>query len=287
MLALLALGCRPPSPSSASTSTPPTATPASRSAAEASRRQSPGLVEVNREDLDRFVEQIVTAAEARDFVALEMLMDEDFGTDLIDPGTAKEAIAEWAARPESLDTLVALLTGRCGFLESREHLLCPLALADPKLAASADATQVHLVLASDGWHWSTFVVGPPATVEATELPPSRSPLVTRKWTPVEPGSAVRGALDKDVVRKVVRAHIDDVRGCYELALESDPSLRGRVAVQFTIGPSGAVEGAAAAQSDVPKPLSDCIVDAAKTWTFPQPRGGATVVVTYPFVLAPE
>ncbi|MCA9718997.1 MAG: AgmX/PglI C-terminal domain-containing protein, partial [Myxococcales bacterium] len=46
---------------------------------------------------------------------------------------------------------------------------------------------------------------------------------------------VQGALDKDIIRRIVRAHINEVRHCYNQGLSKDPNMKGRVAVQFTIG----------------------------------------------------
>ncbi|MGB1017018.1 MAG: AgmX/PglI C-terminal domain-containing protein, partial [Nannocystaceae bacterium] len=54
---------------------------------------------------------------------------------------------------------------------------------------------------------------------------------------------VTGALDKDIIRRIVRAHINEVRSCYNTELAKDPNLKGRASIQFTIGSSGKVEEA--------------------------------------------
>ncbi len=98
---------------------------------------------------------------------------------------------------------------------------------------------------------------------------------------------VKGALDKDIIRRIVRAHINEVRHCYNQGLVKDPNLKGRVAVQFTIGPTGKVPVAVVAQSSLKdKNVANCVAKAVKRWKFPKPQGGGNVVVTYPFVLAP-
>ena len=95
------------------------------------------------------------------------------------------------------------------------------------------------------------------------------------------------SLDKELVRRVVRGHIDEVRWCYEQGLQYDPDLQGRVAVRMVIGSEGFVTTAEIASSDLPDTaVSDCIVDAVTTWTFPPPEGAGNLVVTYPFVLKP-
>src|SRR5690606_7250695 len=41
---------------------------------------------------------------------------------------------------------------------------------------------------------------------------------------------VKGNLDQDIVRRVVRAHINEVRSCYSRGLARDPALAGRVVI---------------------------------------------------------
>lgn len=89
------------------------------------------------------------------------------------------------------------------------------------------------------------------------------------------------------IRKAVRAHLDEVRACYDQGLARDPKLIGRVSVELTIGPTGEVALAVVQESTLNDPaVGRCIADAAKTWKFPEPEGGGNVVVTYPFVLEP-
>ncbi len=98
---------------------------------------------------------------------------------------------------------------------------------------------------------------------------------------------VQGALDRDIIRRIVRAHINEVRYCYNQGLTRDPTLRGRVAVQFTIGGTGRVATAVVQESSLADPsVGNCVAQAVKRWTFPQPEGGGSVIVTYPFVLEP-
>jgi hypothetical protein len=104
--------------------------------------------------------------------------------------------------------------------------------------------------------------------------------------PTDP-SAPQGSLDRDIIRRVVRAHLHEVRNCYNEGLKRDPNLRGRVVIDFVIGPDGFVSSAVVEQSDLPdKQVAPCIAAAAGGWQFPKPVGGGNVVVTYPFVLEP-
>jgi hypothetical protein len=95
----------------------------------------------------------------------------------------------------------------------------------------------------------------------------------------------RGALDKDVIRRVVRAHINEIRGCYNEGLRRDASMKGRVSIQFTIGPDGSVPLSVVHETEIKDvEVGRCIANAITRWTFPKPEGGGNVVVTYPFVL---
>lgn len=100
-------------------------------------------------------------------------------------------------------------------------------------------------------------------------------------------STIRGALDKDIVRRVVRAHINQVRHCYNQGLVRDPTARGKVAIQFTIGQTGKVPLAVVSETTLKdKAVGNCIAKAVRRWKFPRPDGGGNVMVTYPFVLNP-
>ena len=44
----------------------------------------------------------------------------------------------------------------------------------------------------------------------------------------------RGALDKEIIRRVIRRHLNELRFCYERELAKSPSLAGRVVVTFTL-----------------------------------------------------
>jgi TonB family protein len=96
---------------------------------------------------------------------------------------------------------------------------------------------------------------------------------------------VRGSLSKEVIRRIIRRHINEVRFCYEQELNQRPDLQGRVAVKFIISPTGAVQNAMVASSNMGNArVEGCIAKAVRRWTFPAPEGGGIVVVTYPFVL---
>ncbi|MBX3270431.1 MAG: AgmX/PglI C-terminal domain-containing protein [Sandaracinaceae bacterium] len=96
---------------------------------------------------------------------------------------------------------------------------------------------------------------------------------------------VRGGLSREVIRRVIQRHINEVRFCYEQELASRPDLAGRVTVNFVIGSTGAVLTSALVASTLGNErVEACILQAVRRWTFPQPPGGGVVAINYPFVL---
>jgi Ca-activated chloride channel family protein len=109
---------------------------------------------------------------------------------------------------------------------------------------------------------------------------------TRVPTVRQAKAEVQGSLDKEIIRRVVRAHINEVRHCYNQALASDPNAKGRVSVQFMIDASGNIRSAVVKEDTmIDKAVGVCISKAILRWTFPKPTG-SSVMVTYPFVLEP-
>ncbi len=103
--------------------------------------------------------------------------------------------------------------------------------------------------------------------------------------PLGKEALIEGGLDRDLIDEVIKKNMGQVRFCYEQGLQGDPSLAGRVAVDFTIGASGLVKAASIANSSLSSnQVQDCIVMRLKTWKFPLPQGGVDVKVQYPFVL---
>jgi TonB family protein len=93
-----------------------------------------------------------------------------------------------------------------------------------------------------------------------------------------------GSLDKELVRKVIQDHRSQIRTCYESLLNQFPNLGGKVQVQFTIGEEGQVLLSKVAQSSASNgQLEQCVSSRVRLWQFPKPKGGGTVMVTYPFI----
>ena len=99
---------------------------------------------------------------------------------------------------------------------------------------------------------------------------------------------VRGSLSREVIRRVVRRNIQQIRFCYEQQLAARPDLEGRVTVTFIIAPTGAVQTSLLASSTLGNATAEqCIVRSARRWSFPAPEGGGIVRVNYPFMLSQQ
>ena len=105
--------------------------------------------------------------------------------------------------------------------------------------------------------------------------------------PIIGDASVRGTLDKEIIRRVVRRHLNEVKYCYQQALARRPTLEGRLVTQFTIAATGQVL-AAFVQSSTLREVSveACVVNAVKRWAFPAPDRGGLAMVSYPFTFTP-
>ena len=101
---------------------------------------------------------------------------------------------------------------------------------------------------------------------------------------VIPGDgSVTGRLDKEIIRREVRRHMNEVRYCYNEGLTRRPALEGRLVVHFTIAPTGRVIVAVPQSSTLGMPsVDECVATAVRRWQFPQPSGGGLAIVSYPF-----
>ncbi|MEM6995435.1 MAG: AgmX/PglI C-terminal domain-containing protein, partial [Myxococcota bacterium] len=108
-------------------------------------------------------------------------------------------------------------------------------------------------------------------------------------TKIEQAKAtVDGSLDSDIIRRIVRSHINEARTCYAKGLATTPDLSGRVTIQFTIDSRGKVSKSEVESSTLENDevVGPCFAKAVKRWRFPRPSDGAHVVVSYPFDLSP-
>lgn len=103
--------------------------------------------------------------------------------------------------------------------------------------------------------------------------------------PVAEEALVEGGLDEDQVEQIVARNKGQIAYCYELGLQRNSSLKGRVTSHFEIGPRGNVVVSKIAGSSIKSSIvEDCIANKIKNWKFPSPVGGVQVSVNYPFML---
>lgn len=99
---------------------------------------------------------------------------------------------------------------------------------------------------------------------------------------------VSGGLTENEVYMVIKTHLDQIKHCYERLLQRSPRSQGKIATTFVIGKNGRVTSSKIKSSEISdKVMQGCVTDKIRRWKFPQPRGGESVTVTYPFVFAPR
>jgi len=109
---------------------------------------------------------------------------------------------------------------------------------------------------------------------------------------VEVGNAqdtiIMGGLDKDLIDKIIKQHIREIRYCYEKeANKSTADLRGRVMMRFVIAASGRVSQSGVESTSLSNAgVEKCLVGVMQRIVFPEPLGGGIVEVSYPFLFAP-
>jgi len=123
---------------------------------------------------------------------------------------------------------------------------------------------------------------PDAVVDAA--PPDQQPTSKpSKGTIYTETPVLIGSLGKDVIRRVTRRNIAQLRRCYERELIEHPELSGKVVVKYVIAVNGRVTNVKIEQSSLNNSsVLACIEKQLLTWRFPPPEGGV-VVVNYPFV----
>lgn len=94
-------------------------------------------------------------------------------------------------------------------------------------------------------------------------------------------ATVAGPLAPEIIRRVVRRHMSELRYCYEQQLQSHPDLAGRLELKFVITPSGSVQSSQVTSHLSEHAVGTCAARAVRRWTFPS--SPSPVVVNYPFI----
>jgi hypothetical protein len=101
--------------------------------------------------------------------------------------------------------------------------------------------------------------------------------------PMSGTAEIKGSLDKDIIRRVIRRNINQIKYCYDSELQKDPSLAGRVRIKFVIDQNGGVISSLPVGTGVSNAVDVCVASKIKQLSFPTPEGGGIVEVTYPFI----
>jgi Ca-activated chloride channel family protein len=96
----------------------------------------------------------------------------------------------------------------------------------------------------------------------------------------------RGELDKAIIRRYVKRHLQKITYCYEKQLLINPTLAGSVKSEFIIdGDTGRVIGVATTGLG-DKEVEACIAQVIKAIEFPKAEGSGQIKVNYPFIVRP-
>ena len=98
-----------------------------------------------------------------------------------------------------------------------------------------------------------------------------------------------GTIDKEAIRRVIRARLHEVKSCYDRALntqEKGSKLEGKIVLSWDIVDKGQARNVKVKSSNLGNAqLENCIRDRLASWTFPEPPPGLVAEVqAYPFVL---
>jgi hypothetical protein len=101
---------------------------------------------------------------------------------------------------------------------------------------------------------------------------------------IEEETEIAGGLTKDQISKVIKRNLGQIRYCYERQLSSNPDLHGKILVNFAIGAKGTITKNRIKKTTLSNSMVEgCILRKMAKWKFPNPVGGTTVKVTYPFL----
>ena len=96
-----------------------------------------------------------------------------------------------------------------------------------------------------------------------------------------------GTIDEAAVLNIINGQPrKQVQTCYERRLKDDNLLQGSMKVLLTIGASGNVRTVSVDGSLGDPTVFACVKRVARTWKFPEPKGGC-VRIAVPFQMTPE
>jgi TonB family protein len=126
--------------------------------------------------------------------------------------------------------------------------------------------------------------GSATVIERPLIPPPSTYPSSVRLGPVKANGA---AGYQNLVRRIVRAHGNEIRWCYDTNRRRDPRIRGRVTIAITIDALGKVTAAAVAESTLgDNDIAECVRTAARRWKFVKPEDGREVEARFTWELSP-
>lgn len=96
---------------------------------------------------------------------------------------------------------------------------------------------------------------------------------------------IAGDAENGQLRSAIAVHTSEMRICYKDNQKSIKGAQGKVFYEFEVNDKGElIKAAYSAKKSAFKneALNNCILEKAKTWTFPSAPAGKTVKVLFPF-----
>jgi Inner membrane component of T3SS, cytoplasmic domain len=105
---------------------------------------------------------------------------------------------------------------------------------------------------------------------------------------IVPGqTTVVGGLAREVIARVIQEHQSEIKYCYEVQLNRNPSLAGKVTVLFTIDGTGTVVDGQVSETTLNSADTEkCMLAKIRRWKFPEPAGNGIVKVNFPWIFKP-
>ncbi len=97
------------------------------------------------------------------------------------------------------------------------------------------------------------------------------------------GESFSGTIDREAIRRVLKANERTIRTCYERQLNRNPDLFGKLILTWDIADGGRALNVHVSSNELGNAdVANCIMDRLKTWKFPDPPPNQTVEVSYPW-----
>lgn len=130
-------------------------------------------------------------------------------------------------------------------------------------------------------HVGVGTEGGPGGAEAPDADLDDRDTLEPEVVPQEPET--EGALDREIIQRVVRQNRREIQHCYEQELNRNPDLSGQITMQWVISPGGDVVNASVEDTTMNShEVEQCMAGRIQRWSFPEPEGGGIVRVNYPF-----